>query len=63
MRAVTVIAMAALVGCALKTPPTHTESVEQALPAGTQIPAAWKAGATGDAVKDDWLKSFNDPVL
>jgi len=63
MRALTVIALTALVGCALKEPPTHTDTVDQALPAGTEIPAAWKADAVGDPVQDDWLKSFNDPVL
>lgn len=55
--------IAALAGCALQTPPTHTEVLEQALPEGTQIPFAWKADARTGAVADDWLKSFNDPVL
>ena len=64
MRALTLIALTALVGCALKEPPTHTETVDQALPAGTEIAAAWKAdAAVGDPVQDDWLKSFDDPVL
>jgi NodT family efflux transporter outer membrane factor (OMF) lipoprotein len=58
-----VVLMAALAGCALQTPPTHTEVLDQALPEGTQIPPAWKAGAGTGAVTNDWLKGFNDPVL
>ncbi|MCG6870091.1 MAG: TolC family protein [Gammaproteobacteria bacterium] len=53
----------ALAGCALQTPPTQTEVVDQALPEGTRIPAAWKADADTGAVADHWLKSFHDPVL
>lgn len=53
----------ALAGCALQTPPTHTEVLKQALPEGTQIPPAWKADAKTGSVTDDWLKSFNDPTL
>ncbi|MGB7931076.1 MAG: TolC family protein, partial [Gammaproteobacteria bacterium] len=58
-----VILNLALAGCALQTPPTQTEVLNQALPKGTQIPPAWKADAKTGAVTDDWLKSFNDPVL
>jgi len=53
----------ALAGCALLTPPTQTEVLNQALPKGTQIPHAWKANAKTGAVTNDWLKGFNDPVL
>ena len=53
----------ALGGCALQTPPTQTEVLKQALPEGTQVPAAWKAGSKTGAVTDDWLKRFNDPGL
>jgi multidrug efflux system outer membrane protein len=53
----------ALGGCALQTPPTHTEVLDQALPEGTQIPPAWKADAKTGVVSDDWLKSFDDPAL
>lgn len=63
MRAVAAIAVAALAGCALKVPPTHTEVLDQALPAATPIPPAWKAGPADGPVADDWLKSFNDPQL
>jgi len=58
-----VVLMAALAGCALQTPPTHTEVVDQALPEGTRIPAVWGADPKTGAVADDWLKSFNDPLL
>src|SRR5262245_15747071 len=63
VRVLVVIVAAALAGCALKTPPTHTEVVDQALPAHTRIPAEWKADASTGPVADDWLKSFNDPML
>ena len=57
------VLMAALAGCALHTPPTQTELVDQALPNATRIPAAWQADWHTGAVADNWLKSFNDPVL
>jgi len=57
------VLMAALAGCALQPPPTQTELVDQALPKETRIPAAWRADWHTGAVADDWLKSFNDPVL
>lgn len=53
----------ALASCALRAPPTHTEVVEQALPPATGIPAEWIVGPVAGAVTDDWLRSFNDPVL
>ena len=54
---------AALGGCALKSPPTHTAVVNEALPPDTSIPPAWKAEAQAGRVVDDWLKSFGDPAL
>lgn len=63
IRAVVAIVAVALAGCALKAPLTHNEVVDQALPAGTRIPPAWKAAPADGAVTDDWLKSFNDPAL
>jgi multidrug efflux system outer membrane protein len=66
MRAPTAIFLAALAvlsGCALKTPLTQSEVVEQALPATTQIPSAWQAEARAGPVADGWLKSFQDPLL
>lgn len=54
---------AVLAGCALKPPPTHSDTVGQALPKTTRIAPAWRATASADAVSNDWLKAFNDPVL
>jgi outer membrane protein, multidrug efflux system len=58
-----VFAGGTLSGCALKTPPTHSEVLDQALPARTRIPPTWKADSIAHAVADDWLRSFNDPAL
>ena len=64
MRLLIALGVAALAGCALKTPWTQPDVVAQALPATTHIPAQWQADATSaGAVADDWLKSFNDPAL
>jgi outer membrane protein, multidrug efflux system len=63
MRAVALVAAAALAGCALKTPPGHTEVVVRALPKETRIPPVWRADSRGGEVTNDWVKSFNDPVL
>ncbi len=62
-RTAVVIALVALAGCALKVPPTPTEVLDQALPATTRIPPAWKADPAASAVADNWLQSFNDPAL
>jgi NodT family efflux transporter outer membrane factor (OMF) lipoprotein len=61
--AVVAVAAATLAGCALKPPLTHNEVLSQALPAATHVPPAWKAAPADGAVAEDWLKSFNDPVL
>ena len=61
--ALLLVAVAGLAGCALKAPPTHTDVVDQALPTGTQIPPAWKAESRSGEVTNDWLRSFNDPLL
>ena len=50
-------------GCALKTPPPQDAVVAEALPKTTSIPPAWKAEAATAPVTDDWLKSFDDPML
>ena len=63
MRAVLLVVAAVLAGCALKTPPTHTDVVGQALPKETRIPPAWRADPRGGEVTNDWVKSFDDPVL
>ncbi|MFC6631855.1 efflux transporter outer membrane subunit [Microbulbifer taiwanensis] len=53
----------AFVGCALRSAPTQTDILEQALPPETIIPADWVAGRDAGAVSDGWLNSFNDPTL
>jgi multidrug efflux system outer membrane protein len=58
-----VVLILALGGCALKSSPTQTEVLEQALPETTQVVPAWKATPETRAVSDDWVKSFNDPML
>jgi NodT family efflux transporter outer membrane factor (OMF) lipoprotein len=63
MRTALFLAMAVLAGCALKAPPTHTDVVDQALPKATRIPSAWRADPRAGEVTNDWLKSFNDPML
>lgn len=54
---------AVMAGCALSPPPGHDQILREALPHTTAVPPAWRADATAAAVADDWLKSFNDPVL
>ena len=63
MRGSILVAVLMVAGCALKVPPTHTDVVDQALPKDTRIPPAWRSGSPGGDVANDWLKSFNDPVL
>lgn len=55
--------MAALAGCALKTPPPREDVVKQSLPI-FDVKKTWAetAGASGP-VADRWLSSFNDPQL
>ena len=62
-RAALLVAAVMVAGCALKAPPTHTDVVDQALPKDTRIPPAWRADSPGGEETNDWLKSFNDPVL
>jgi len=59
------IAMAAvaLASCALSTPPSHDDVVSQSLPTDTAVPDAWQSSADSAPVQNDWIKSFNDPVL
>jgi multidrug efflux system outer membrane protein len=57
-------ALAALAGCALKSPPERSELQQEAL-AHTIVPAAWKtSGAVTDPVGGGrWTTSFNDAAL
>jgi NodT family efflux transporter outer membrane factor (OMF) lipoprotein len=63
MRATILAAAMMVAGCALKPPPSHIDTVEQALPRNARIPPTWRADAQRAEVTDDWLKSFDDPVL
>jgi NodT family efflux transporter outer membrane factor (OMF) lipoprotein len=57
------IAASALSGC-LSWSPSQTKLLQDALPKGTTIPAAWTSGSSTDgAVGNDWLASFHDPHL
>ena len=56
-------ATALLAGCALSPLPTHQAIVDDALPKTTSIPSNWSTDWQAAQVADDWLKSFNDPVL
>jgi multidrug efflux system outer membrane protein len=58
-----VLIVAALPGCALKSPPERAEVVKQALP-NVQVPAAWTSqGGVVGVIADKWLAGFNDPQL
>lgn len=63
MRSALFLVVAVLAGCALKAPPTHTDVVDQALPKTTHIPETWRADPRAGEVTNDWLKSFDDPML
>lgn len=54
---------ALLGGCALKPIPEHGEVVAQALPPTTQLPPAWRAGASAAPVPAAWVATFRDPQL
>ena len=65
--AVAAACIAGLAGCAIQAPPAVEAVRKDALPS-TTIPATWKASdaaATDQAtrVADDWLATFDDPVL
>lgn len=58
-----VAVVAALGGCALKSPPPPGELRKDAL-TNTQMPEAWRTSAgTASAVVDRWLATFDDPAL
>ncbi len=56
-------AASALAGCALSTPPSHEQILQDALPKKTTVPTLWQARASSEAVANGWLESFNDPTL
>jgi len=50
--------------CATTPPPPPEEIIEQALPATTEIPAEFEAGAGDSGLVDDgWIATFGDPRL
>lgn len=54
----------ALAACELQPVPTDSAILNDALPAGTTIPAAWStSGAATSAVKGNWVASFRDPNM
>jgi len=62
MRRISCAAAALLAGC-LATPPQQAAILKQALPESTTVPPAWSSPASPDEVGNDWLASFDDPVL
>jgi NodT family efflux transporter outer membrane factor (OMF) lipoprotein len=63
IESIVVFAALAFAGCALNQPPPADELRSQALP-HANAPAQWTAqGGAAAAVTDNWLASFNDPVL
>jgi len=63
LRPLIALSVAALAGCALKSPPERAELAKQSLP-NLSVPERWAepAGVSG-AVSDRWLASFNDAQL
>src|SRR6266850_2309032 len=51
----------ALAGCALKSPPSRDEAVQQALP-NFKVPGKYGVDTPG-AIQHGWLAAFNDPQL
>jgi multidrug efflux system outer membrane protein len=59
----TALSVAALAGCALKSPPAPDEIAKVAAP-NRQVPEQWAAsGSVPGEVGNRWLASFNDPQL
>jgi NodT family efflux transporter outer membrane factor (OMF) lipoprotein len=57
------VALAALAGCALKSPPSREDVTAQSLPV-FDVHKTWAATTgTSGPVADRWLSSFNDPQL
>lgn len=58
------LALVAVAGCELATPPTETEIVADALPEGVKVPAAWStSGVPTSAVQGGWVATFRDPNM
>jgi len=50
--------------CAVQSPPETPEIVKEALPESTEIPPEFQAAVTDTGeVDDEWIASFNDPLL
>ena len=64
MRTLVPLAIAALLTACVADPPPAEQVRRQALPNVGFDRAAWAAGgASGEAVQQDWLRTFNDPQL
>ena len=62
-RALVLVGLLQFAGCAVNAPPPPNEIRKQALPK-IDLERDWRAGATSaEAVRDNWLKTFNDSVL
>lgn len=58
------VALLTLAACAVEPPPSDSAILGEALPVGTEIPAAWStSGAPTSAVKGSWVASFRDPNM
>ena len=55
--------VAGLSGCLLARPPAQSETLAQALPAGTTVRGKWASPANRQPVTNNWVKSFHDPGL
>jgi NodT family efflux transporter outer membrane factor (OMF) lipoprotein len=56
------LVLAALAGCALKSPPPREEVVAQALP-NLKVPERYAEAPEAGAIRDGWLAAFDDPQL
>jgi multidrug efflux system outer membrane protein len=61
-RSLLAVMVAALAGCALKSPPPREEVVEQALP-NFKVPEKYVQGPDAAAIQHGWLAAFDDPQL
>jgi outer membrane protein, multidrug efflux system len=59
---VTMLGAILLAGCRTKSPPTHSEVQQQALP-NVALTNAWRAGGSTNLIQDNWLATFNDEQL